>query len=72
MELNTLYQLLAMRLEQSPLLENAESLLMIPDLFHWLLSGVQTNEFSNATTTQFYNPTSGNWATELLLSLIHI
>ena len=66
MELNTLYQLLAMRLEQSPLLENAESLLMIPDLFHWLLSGVQANEFSNATTTQFYNPTSGNWATELL------
>ena len=66
MELNTLYQLLAMRLEQSPLLENAESLLLIPDLFHWLLSGVQANEFSNATTTQFYNPTSGGWATELL------
>ena len=66
MELNTLYQLLAMRLEQSPLLENAESLLMIPDLFHWLLSGVQANEFSNATTTQFYNPTSGGWANELL------
>ena len=66
MELNTLYQLLAMQLEQSPLLESAESLLMIPDLFHWMLSGVQANEFSNATTTQFYNPTSGGWATELL------
>ena len=66
MELNTLYQLLAMRLEQSPLLESAESLLMIPDLFHWMLTGVRANEFSNATTTQFYNPTSGCWATDLL------
>ena len=66
MELNTLYQLLAMRLEQSPLLDRAESLLMIPDLFHWMLTGVRANEFSNATTTQFYNPSSGRWATDLL------
>jgi len=38
MQINTLYQLLAMKLGRSPLLDVAESLLMIPDLMHWLLS----------------------------------
>ncbi|MFH1264978.1 MAG: rhamnulokinase family protein [Planctomycetota bacterium] len=66
MQFNTLYQLLAMKLAASPLLEMAESLLLIPDLFHWLLTGVKSNEFTNATTTQFYNPLRGDWATELL------
>ena len=66
MQFNTLYQLLALRLANSPLLELAERFLMIPDLFHWLLTGVQTNEFTNATTTQFYNPAAGAWATALL------
>ncbi len=39
MQFNTLYQLWAMRLAESPLLDVAESLLMMPDLFHWLLTG---------------------------------
>lgn len=69
MQFNTLYQLLAMRLARSPLLEVAERLLMIPDLFHWLLTGVKSNEFTNATTTQFFDPTTGDWATSLLARL---
>jgi rhamnulokinase len=39
---------------------------MIPDLFHWLLTGVKANEYTNATTTQFLNPKTRKWATELL------
>ena len=66
MEFNTLYQLLAMKLANSPLLDVAESLLMMPDLFHWLLTGDKANEFTNATTTQFYNPQTRGWATDLL------
>ncbi|OHB85162.1 MAG: carbohydrate kinase [Planctomycetes bacterium RBG_16_64_12] len=66
MQFNTLYQVLAMKLARSPLLEMAETLLMIPDLFHWLLTGQKSNEFTDATTTQFYNPVKGDWATELL------
>lgn len=62
MELNTLYQLLAMKLSDSPLLEAAQSFLMMPDLFHWLLTGVKGNEFTNASTTQFYNPRTKNWS----------
>ena len=63
---NTLFQLLAMRESNSPLLDVAERLLMMPDLFHWLLSGVKANEVTNATTTQCFNPQTGAWATDLL------
>jgi rhamnulokinase len=51
-----------MKLEDSPLLDMAESFLMMPDLFHWLLTGEKANEITDATTTQFYNPQTGDWA----------
>jgi rhamnulokinase len=66
MELNTLYQLLAMHWSGSVALQSAESMLMIPDLINWLLTGDKANEFTNATTTQFFNPMTGNWATQLM------
>ena len=69
MQFNTLYQLLAMRRQDSPLLDAAETLLMMPDLFHWLLTGEKANERTNATTTQFYNPRTKTWAAGLLEKL---
>ena len=66
MGINTLYQLIAMREQSSPLLDMAQSFLMIPDFFHWLLSGVKANEMTNASTTQFFNPTTCDWARDLL------
>ncbi len=66
MQFNTLFQLLAMKLSGSPLLDIAESLLMMPDLFHWLLTGVKSNEMTDASTSQCYDPVKGDWATELL------
>ncbi len=66
MQINTLYQLLAMRVGNSPLLDQAESLLMMPDLFNWLLTGVKVNELTDATTTQCFDPRSRNWAFGLL------
>jgi rhamnulokinase len=65
MPINTLYQLLAMQAQNSPILEAAESFLMMPDVFHWLLSGVKGNEYSDATTTQFFDPVKHAWSTEL-------
>lgn len=65
LQINTLYQLLAMRLSKSPLLDIAETMLMVPDLFHWLLSGVKAVEMTDASTTQFFDPRRGDWATEL-------
>ncbi len=69
MEINTLYQLYSMRVEGSPLLDIAERFLMIPDFFHWLLTGEKTNEFTNASTTQMLRPGNAGWSTEVLNGL---
>ena len=66
MQFNTLYQLLAMKLGNSPLLDAAETLLMMPDLFHWLMTGVKSNEMTDVSTSQSYNPIKGDWAWPLL------
>ncbi len=69
MQFNSLFQLLALKQQRSPLLDVAKSLLMMPDLFHWLLSGEKANEYTNATTTQFFDPQKNDWATDLLDAL---
>jgi rhamnulokinase len=66
MELNTLYQLLALQDKSPEILAAADCLLMMPDYLHWCLSGVRAAEFSDATTTQFFNPTKNTWAQALL------
>jgi len=63
---NTLYQLFSMVLAGSPVLELAHTFLTIPDLFNYWLTGRALCEFTNATTTQFYDPRAGTWATSLL------
>ena len=65
-EINTLYQLLSMKLANSRQLDAAKTFFMMPDLFHWLLTGEKGNEFTDSTTTQFYDPSRNCWATELL------
>jgi len=69
MQINTLYQLLSMVVNNSPLLKIAETFLMIPDLFNYWLSGIKVCEFTDATTTQFYNPFKKYWSIELLEKL---
>ena len=64
MEINSLYQLLALR--GSPVLEAADRLLMIPDLIHWLLSGRRSNERTNASTSQCFDPRANDWAFAML------
>ena len=66
MEINSLFQLVSLQLDGSSLLEAAESLLMIPDLFHWLLTGKKANEYTIASTSQCYDPNKGDWAWELI------
>ncbi|MDA0748151.1 MAG: rhamnulokinase [bacterium] len=66
MEFNTLYQLAAMVEQQSPQLPIAHTFLMMPDLFNFWFTGRKVCEFSDATTTQFYNPREHTWATDLL------
>ncbi len=66
MQINTLYQLFAVARANPWILDNAERLLMMPDLFNFWLTGVKSNEFTIATTSQMYNPVEGGWATDLV------
>ncbi len=66
MQINTLYQLLAMSMKKSPLFDIAKTFVTIPDLFNFWLSGEITNEFTNATTTQCFDPLKRDWAKPVL------
>jgi rhamnulokinase len=66
MELNTLFQLLAVKRLGSPPLDRAGRLLMMPDLFHWMLTGEQANEQTIASTTQLYSPRTQTWSDKLI------
>jgi rhamnulokinase len=69
MQLNTLYQLYAMVLQNSPQLVAAETFLTIPDLLNYWLTGRKVCEFSNATTTQCFDTRRGEWSKALLQRL---
>jgi rhamnulokinase len=66
MRINTLYQLMSMVEQRSPQLEIADTLLMAPDLLNYWLTGAKVSEFTNATTSQMYDPRAGDWAMEML------
>ena len=69
MELNTLYQLMAMVQAKSPQLAMADRLLFMPDLLTYLFSGRMVQERSIASTSQMYDPKKKAWAKGLLESL---
>lgn len=63
---NTVYQLMAVKQSHPEYLEQAESILMIPDYFHFLLTGVKKNEYTNATTGQLISSKTNDWDYELI------
>jgi rhamnulokinase len=69
MQLNTLFQWYAMKEGRSPALAAARRLLFMPDLFNYWLTGVQRNELTIASTSQFYDPRRRKWSIELLSKL---
>ena len=69
MQINSLYQLFSMVIQRAPALEIAHTFLTIPDLFNYWLTGTIACEFTNATTTQCYNPRLHTWADPLLAGL---
>lgn len=62
---NTIYQLYALKQQDSPYLKEADALLMIPDLLRYFLTGEKKSEFTNATTTQLFHPIKRDWNREL-------
>lgn len=57
---NTLYQLAV-----DPFVGSAESLLLVPDLLGYWLTGVAATERTNASTTGLLDVTTGDWDTDL-------
>ena len=63
---NTIYQLMAVKESHPEYLEQAETILMIPDYFNFLLTGVKMNEYTEATTGQLISPKTNDWDYELI------
>lgn len=66
---NTIYQLMALKKTEPGQLERAETFLMVPDYFNFLLTGRKVQEYTNATTTQLVNPATKDWDDELIEKL---
>ena len=62
---NTIYQLMAWKERKAEQFAKAETMLMIPDYLHFLLSGVKATEYTNATTTQLVSPITKDWDYDL-------
>lgn len=69
MEINTVFQLLYLSLNRKRQLDLADSLLMMPDLFNYYLSGEKCCEYSAASTTQLLDAVRKEWSGEVIEKL---
>lgn len=63
---NTIYQLMALRIQNPAQFSEAESLLMLPDYFHYRLTRVKKQEYTNATSTGLVNAQEKEWDMALI------
>jgi len=66
---NTIYQLMSVKTQEPENMERAESLLMLPDYFHFLLTSNKVSDYTNATTGQLVSPVTKEWDYELIGAL---
>ncbi|MBV9301109.1 MAG: rhamnulokinase [Acidobacteriaceae bacterium] len=69
MEINSLYQLCALRRDSPQLVGLASRLLFMPDLFNYFLTGKLASEATIASTSQFYDPVNRCFSAEILHGL---
>jgi rhamnulokinase len=62
---NSLYQLFAWKRDRGDVLKIAKTLLFMPDIFNWLLSGVKSTDYTFASTSQLINPYTRDWEPSL-------
>lgn len=65
MELNTVFQLYSLKKYRPHMLERAESILFMPDLFAYMLTGEKATEYSIATTSQLVDINTHDWCDEV-------
>ena len=66
MELNTVFQLYSLRKYRPHILDRAQRLLFMPDLFAYMLTGEQHTEYSIATTSQLVDIETKDWAYDIM------
>ena len=66
MDFNTVFQLLSLKENRPYILEEADTLLFMPDLLAYMLTGVKSTEYSIATTSQMVDLKTQNWSEEIL------
>lgn len=66
---NTIYQLTAEQEQHPERLRAAETFLMLPDYLNYLLTGIQAQEYTNATTTSLVRADSRDWDRDLIRRL---
>lgn len=66
---NTVFQLFECKLQNDPALAGADTMLMLPDLLAYFLTGQRYSEYTMATTTMLYNPLLGGWDQSILNAL---
>lgn len=69
MEINTLFQLLSLKLADSPQLQIADKMLFTPDLFSYFLTGEANTEYTIASTSEMLDARKRDWDWELIDSL---
>lgn len=69
MMFNTIFQLMAVKKYQPEYMEKAKSLLFVPDFFHFLLTGVKVNEYTEASTSQLLDAQTRTWDDKLIEKL---
>lgn len=65
LEMNTAYQLYDMVCTGDPQLMIADKLLLMPDMFGYMLCGEMSNEYTFATTTQMLDKDTRNWSKQI-------
>lgn len=66
MELNTLFQLISLKKYRPWMLERADKMLFMPDLFGYMLTGKMCAEYSIASTSQLIDLDKKTWSKEIL------
>ncbi|MFI3312549.1 MAG: rhamnulokinase family protein [Eubacteriales bacterium] len=66
---NTIYQLYRRKRENCVALEQAETLLMIPDLLGYFLTGEKKSEYTNVSTSMLCRHDTGDWDWDIIKAL---
>lgn len=68
-QFNTVFQLVAQMKQEPDVFDKADTMLMLPDYFNYLLTGEKFQEYTNATSTGLVNPQRCSWDSQLIEAL---